>query len=207
MLLANYSISVFQQDGATCLTGRGWMRPIRSALPDRLITKYGALVALFSWSVRIRLVSLGILKINNTSKSPGTIQALKEWVRAEVVAIQLEMLGNVIGSFATRLQEYMRQNGGQLSIVIFMNWTIVYLQNISIYVEYVIINKFYEEWFLECLKSPRFIGLPCTSRNCTLQCCQRLIGQDCFSFIKTLHRKVEIATVGSVINNYFNLTK
>lgn len=114
--------TLFQQDGATSHTARIAMDVLRRTFPGCLISRYGD----FPWPARSPDLSApdyflwGFLKSRvYQNNPPRTIDELKDRIRQEINNIQLQMLRNVMGSFADRVQQCIENEGRHLSDIIF----------------------------------------------------------------------------------------
>jgi len=113
--------TLFQQDGATSHTARMSMNAVNALFPNRVISRKGDIpwpphspdltpCDYFLW---------GYLKSKVFETKPRTIADLKQRIQDEVAAIPVEMLREVMNSFRSRLEEWVRRNGSDLEGVIF----------------------------------------------------------------------------------------
>ena len=66
----------------------------------------------------------GYLKSKVYVRKPRTVDDLKVSIREEIATVPQEMLVNVMQNFEERLRTYVRQEGCQISDIIFRNWVI-----------------------------------------------------------------------------------
>ena len=91
----------YQQDGATCHTSnaRNW----KFFLQDRIISKK-PLATQISRCNACRLLSLGAYwRAKCTKIHPGTVEQLKDAIRQEIQAVNVDTLGNVFQNLEKRI--------------------------------------------------------------------------------------------------------
>ena len=102
----------YQQDGATCHTTNASMRGIKSLFQDRIFSKNIwaprspdlTLAAFFVW---------GLLKGIVYKNTPRIIEQLKDAIRQEIQAVNVDTLGKVFQNLEKRIQVCLDVKGGQ----------------------------------------------------------------------------------------------
>ena len=112
----------FQQDGATAHMARASMTVVRQMFPQHVVSRFGDV----PWPPRSPDLSAcdfflwGYLKSKVYVRKPRTVD-LKVPIREEIATVPQEILVNVMQNFEERLWTYVRQEGRQLSDIIFRN--------------------------------------------------------------------------------------
>ena len=101
-----------QQDGATCHTSNASMREIERIFQDRIISKK-LLATQISRSNPCRLLSLVLLKGKVYKNTPRTIEQLKDAIRQEIQAVNVDTLGKVFQNLEKRIQVCLDMKGDQ----------------------------------------------------------------------------------------------
>ena len=99
----NQLLGINQQDGATCYTSNASMREIESFFKDRIISKN-------LWPPRSPDLTpadfflWGLLKNKMYKHTPRTIEQLKDAIRQEIEAVNVDTLGLVFQNLEKRIQ-------------------------------------------------------------------------------------------------------
>ena len=107
----------FQQDGATAHTSRHSFSLLREIFPGHVISLRGDI----GWLPRSPDLTTcdfflwGYLKAKVYEQLPQTLEALKEAIRQEVVAITPEMIRKVMDNYRERLHQIINIQGRHLS--------------------------------------------------------------------------------------------
>ena len=102
----------YQQDGATCHTWNASMREIESFFQDRIISKN-------LWPPRSPDLTpadfflWGLLKGKVYKNTPRTIEQLKDAIRQEIQAVNVDTLGKVFQNLEKRIQVCLDVKGDQ----------------------------------------------------------------------------------------------
>ena len=103
----------YQQDGATCHTSNASMREIGSFVQDRIISKN-------LWPPRppdltpVDFFLWGLLKGKVYKNTPRTIEQLKDAIRQEIQAVNVDSLGKVFQNLEKRIQVCLDVKGDQV---------------------------------------------------------------------------------------------
>jgi len=111
----------FQQDGATAHTANESMTIVRNMFPGHLISRFGeepwpphspdlSTCDFFLW---------GYLKSRVYTHRPRTLNYLKGAIRQEIRPIDSQLLVRVMDVFKKRLENYIQEDGRQLTDIIF----------------------------------------------------------------------------------------
>ena len=92
----------YQQDGATCHTSNASMREIESFFQDSNLRK--PLATQISRSNAFRLLSLGPIEGQIVQKYTPQIEQLKDAIRQEIQAVNVDTLGKVFQNLEKRIQ-------------------------------------------------------------------------------------------------------
>jgi len=102
----------YQQDGATCHTSNASMREIESFFQGRIISKN-------LWTPRSPVLTPAdfflfcLLKGKVYKNTPRTIEQLKDAIRKEVQAVNVDILGKVFQNLEKRIQVCLDVKGDQ----------------------------------------------------------------------------------------------
>ena len=102
----------YQQDGETCHTSNASMREIESIFQDRIISKN-------LWPPRspdltpAKFFLWGLLKGKVYKNTPHTMEQLKDAIRQEIQAVNVETLGKVFQKLEKRTQVCLDVKGHQ----------------------------------------------------------------------------------------------
>ena len=102
----------YQQDGATCHTSNASMREIGSFFPRQNYLKT-PLATQISRSKACRLLSLGLLKGKVYKNTPRTIEQVKDAIRQEIQAVNVDTLGKVFQNLEKSIQVCLDVKGDQ----------------------------------------------------------------------------------------------
>ncbi|GFX29146.1 uncharacterized protein TNCV_3216811 [Trichonephila clavipes] len=111
----------FQQDGATCHTGRATIDLLKDTFGDRLISRFGPV----NWPPRFcDLTPLdyflwGYVKSLVYADKPQTLDHLEDNIRRVIADIRPQMLGKVIENWTSRLDYIRASRGSPMPEIIF----------------------------------------------------------------------------------------